>query len=451
MSETTAQTPATPAETSDTLRNLVLFGIVGALILGTGFVQSWNTALFILNFGLISAIMSLGVNLQWGFAGLFNVGVMGFVALGGLATVLVSMPPVGEAWAAGGLRVLLGLVLGAATVLGAVLAWSRVPPGRMRGLVVAAVVVAGFFLFRWVFDAGVGAVEAVNPASTGYLGGLGLPVLFAWPVGGLLAAGAAWLIGRIALGLRSDYLAIATLGISEIVIAVLKNEDWLARGVKNVAGLDSPVPSAVELQSADWFLSFAQGLGMTPIDASTLFVRVSYTVLFLIVLALLMWLSERALNSPWGRMMRAIRDNRDAAEAMGKDVVARHRQIFILGSGVVGVAGAMLVTMDGLFTPGTYNPLRYTFLIWVMVIVGGSGNNWGAVLGGFLIWFTWTQAEAWGPQAMEIVTAGMAPDSALAAHLMDNAPHMRLFIMGLVLLVTLRFFPKGLIPEQVRR
>ena len=230
----------------------------------------------------------------------------------------------------------------------------------------------------------------------------------------------------------------------------LKNEDWLARGVKNVSGLDSPVPSAVELQASDWFVALAAELGMTPIDASTVFVRASYTVLFLIVLGLLMWLSERALNSPWGRMMRAIRDNRDAAEAMGKDVVARHRQIFVLGSAVVGIAGAMLVTMDGLFTPGTYNPLRFTFLIWVMVIVGGSGNNWGAVLGGFLIWFTWTQAEVWGPQAMEILTAGMG-DSPLAAHLMDNAPHMRLFIMGLVLLITLRFFPKGLIPEQVRR
>ncbi|PJN93240.1 hypothetical protein CNY89_22470, partial [Amaricoccus sp. HAR-UPW-R2A-40] len=88
-----------------------------------------------------------------------------------------------------------------------------------------------------------------------------------------------------------------------------------------------------------------------------------------------------AVASPWGRMMRAIRDNRDAAEAMGKDVTARHLQVFVLGSAVVGVAGAMLVTLDGQFTPGSYTPLRYTFIIWVMVIVGGSGNNWGAVLG----------------------------------------------------------------------
>jgi branched-chain amino acid transport system permease protein len=103
-------------------------------------------------------------------------------------------------------------------------------------------------------------------------------------------------------------------------------------------------------------------------------------------------------------MMRAIRDNRDAAEAMGKDVTGRHLQIFVLGSAVVGIAGAMLTTLDGQFTPGQYNPLRFTFLIWVMVIVGGSGNNWGAVLGGFLIWFLWVEAEPVGGWLMSVMT-----------------------------------------------
>jgi len=67
--------------------------------------------------------------------------------------------------------------------------------------------------------------------------------ILAWPVGGLLAAGAAWIVGKTALGLRSDYLAIATLGISEIVIAVIKNEDWMARGVKNVIGIPARFPT----------------------------------------------------------------------------------------------------------------------------------------------------------------------------------------------------------------
>ena len=115
----------------------------------------------------------------------------------------------------------------------------------------------------------------------------------------------------------------------------------------------------------------------------------------------LIWLSERALNSPWGRMMRAIRDNEVAAEAMGKDVTRRHLQIFILGSAVVGLAGAMMTSMDGQLTPGTYQPLRFTFLIWVMVIVGGSGNNWGSVLGGLLIGWLCLVVEFLGPQLMD--------------------------------------------------
>ena len=176
-----------------------------------------------------------------------------------------------------------------------------------------------------------------------------------------------------------------------------------------------------------------------------------YLAIFGAVLLAIIWLSERALNSPWGRMMRAIRDNEVSAEAMGKDVKGRHLQVFILGSAVIGIAGAMLVTLDSQFTPGSYQPLRYTFLIWVMVIVGGSGNNWGAVLGGFLIWFLWVEAEPLGTWLMDVITAGMAQDSPLRAHLIDSAAHMRLMVMGLILILVLRFAPQGLIPERRQR
>ncbi|AVO36447.1 branched-chain amino acid ABC transporter permease [Pukyongiella litopenaei] len=432
---------------SEMMKNTGLFALVGALILATGFLQSWNTALLILNMGLISAIMAIGVNLQWGFAGLFNIGVMGFVALGGLAAVLVAMPPTTEAWAAGGLGVIVGLLLGAATVVAAVLVVRRMPPGPLRVVVLIAVLVAGFFLYRAVFDPAVAAVEKVNPAGTGYLGGLGLPVLIAWPVGGLLAAGAAWLIGKTALGLRSDYLAIATLGIAEIIIAVLKNEDWLARGVKNVVGIPRPLPYEIDLQSDPGFVDRAAGFGLDPVTASTLYVKLGYSLLFLAVLLVVLWGAQMALKSPWGRMMRAIRDNEVASEAMGKDVTARHLQIFVLGSAICGVAGAMMTTLDGQLTPGTYQPLRFTFLIWVMVIVGGSGNNFGAVLGAMLIWFLWVQVEPIGLLLMQLITSGL-PEGALKQHLVESAAHMRLFTMGLILLLVLRFSPRGLIPEK---
>ncbi|MCV6595141.1 MAG: branched-chain amino acid ABC transporter permease, partial [Silicimonas sp.] len=152
--------------------------------------------------------------------------------------------------------------------------------------------------------------------------------------------------------------------------------------------------------------------------------------------------------SPWGRMMRAIRDNEVSAEAMGKDVTARHLQIFILGSAVCGLAGAMMTTLDGQLTPASYQPLRFTFLVWVMVIVGGSGNNFGAVLGGFLIFYLWVSVDTFGLFLIETITAGMSDGYWLKDHLLDSAAHMRLLTMGLILLLVLRFSPRGLIPER---
>lgn len=433
---------------SEPLKNLSLFALVGGLIVATGFMQGWNAALFMLNMGLLSAIMALGVNLQWGFAGLFNVGVMGFVALGGLAAVLVSMPPTGEAWATGGARVIGALVFGAAIIIAAVFLWTRMPAGRLRALAMIVLLIAGFFAYRAIFDPAVASIEKVNPALTGYLGGLGLPAVVSWPVGGLLAAGAAWLIGKTALGLRSDYLAIATLGIAEITIAILKNEEWLTRGVKNVVGLPRPVPYEVDLQADPVFVERAASLGFDAVEGSTLFVKLCYTGLFAAVLILLLVLSQRALNSPWGRMMRAIRDNENAAEAMGKDVTRRHLQVFVLGSAICGLAGAMLITMESQLVPSAYQPLRFTFLVWVMVIVGGSGNNFGAVLGGFLIWFLWDQGEEIGLAVMNFITLGLPDGSALKDHLINSAAHMRLLTIGVILLLVLRFSPRGLIPER---
>lgn len=429
------------------IKNIALFAGVAGLILLTGFMQSWNSALLILNMGLISAIMAIGVNLQWGFAGLFNVGIMGFVALGGLAAVLVSMPPTTEAWTQGGTGVVVALLMGAATIAVATMVMKRMAPGRARTITMLVLLVGGFFVYRGLFDPSVQAVEKVNPAGTGYLGGLGLPVVLAWPVGGALAAGAAWLIGKTALGLRSDYLAIATLGIAEIIIAVLKNEDWLSRGVKNVIGIPRPLPYEIDLQNDPAFVERAVNLGIDPVTASTLYVKLGYGLLFLVVLLILLWMAEMALKSPWGRMMRAIRDNEVAAEAMGKDVTRRHLQVFVLGSAVCGVAGAMMTTLDGQLTPGTYQPLRFTFLVWVMVIVGGSGNNFGSVLGAMLIWFLWVQVEPIGLFMMQLLTSGL-PDGGLKEHLIDSAAHMRLLTMGVILLLVLRFSPRGLIPEK---
>ena len=431
------------------IRNAMLFAAMAAALIAVGMYQSWNVALAILNLQLISAVMALGTNMQWGYAGLINVGIMGFAAVGGVTAVLISMPPVPEAWRAGGTGVLLAGVAVVATVVAAVVARARLE-GRPRTLATLLIVAVGYVVIRYFYDPAVDAIEAVDPAKTGYLGGLGLPILLGWLAGGIAAAGVAWVIGKVALGLRSDYLAIATLGISEIIIAILKNEDWLSRGVKNVTGLPRPVPYEVQLQQKAWFIDLAARWRQDPGLFSGVIVKGMYAVLFAIVLLVLYALAQRALASPWGRMMRAIRDNRDAAAAMGKNVKKRHLQVFVLGSAVVGIGGAMLTTLDGQFTPGSYQPLRYTFLIWVMVIVGGSGNNTGSILGAFLVWFVWVEAEPAGVWLMQALSGVLPENSALSDHLLDAAPHLRLFLMGLILLVVLRFSPRGLIPEPRR-
>jgi branched-chain amino acid transport system permease protein len=430
-------------------RNVFLFAGVALLFILTGVFQSWNLSLNILNLALLSAIMAIGVNIQWGYAGLFSTGIVGSVALGGLAVVLVSARPVPDGWAAGGPRIFGALLFAAVAIALAVWLYRRLKPGASRSLALALYLVIIFFIYRAVLDPAVTAVEANNPAQAGNIGGLGLNSLLAWLVGALLAAAAAWVIGKIALGLREDYLAIATLGIAEIIVTILRNEDWLARGVKNLIDLPRPwpVPYEVELQVNPAFLDQVATIGADPVTASTIFVKLLYATMFGLVLVILVWGCERALNSPWGRTVRAIRDNEISAAAMGKDVKFRHLQIFIIGSAVVGLAGAMLTSMEGQLTPPSYLPLRFTFLIWVMVIVGGSGNNWGSILGGLLIGWLYLAVEFLGPQVMGAITAGL-PAGDLKDHLQDTAAHMRLLTLGVVLLLVMRFAPRGLIPEK---
>ena len=111
----------------------------------------------------------------------------------------------------------------------------------------------------------------------------------------------------------------------------------------------------------------------------------------------------------------------------------------------------MLTTLDGQFTPGSYQPLRFTFIIWVMVIVGGSGNNLGSIFGGFFIWFMWIEAEPLSIAFISLLTNGLDYNSPVRMHLIASAPHLRLFIMGSILLLALRFMPQGVIPEKVSK
>jgi len=447
---------------------IIAYIIMLGLITLVGIFQSWSIALSILCFCLISAVMTMGANIQWGYAGLINFGIMGYTALGGLAAVLVSVPPVKEAWQAGGLNMILSTLLIAAIVFSVRFIIKNYKKSKKRNYVIALVIIIGLILLRLISGPAIESIEAVNPATTGFLGGMGLPIMFSWIVGAFFAGGLAYIIGKIALGLRADYLAIATLLISEIVIAVIKHEDWLSRGVKNVIGLKRPVPYEIDLQAKEWFINlvakFNQGtlslitdslekeemLKQLVIEGSTVFVKLCFAGLFTIVVIILLIITQKALYSPWGRMMRAIRDNEEAANAMGKNVVKQHLLIFVLGSAIVGIAGAMMVTYDGLFTPGSYRPMRYTFLIWVMVIVGGSGNNFGAVLGGFAVWFLWIEAAPIALFLINFFTSGLDEANAFRLHLIDSIPYFRFLMMGIGLLLIMRYRPKGILPEKIK-
>ena len=429
----------------------ILYILMTITLLFVGFFQSWNVALTIFNLCLISSIMTLGINIQWGNAGIVNFGVMGFAALGGLANIIISMPPTLNAWDAGGAMIIIGLIIFTSSITFSIILFKKSNlNNKIKYLISFVFIISAYFIMRLLVDAPIEKIEAIEPAKTGYLGGFNLPVLLSWPVGGLLAAFSAFIIGKISLGLRSDYLAIATLGISEIIIYFLKNEDWLSRGVKNVNGLPRPVPYEIELQSKEWVLKVSDYLNIDITELSSILVKLSYSILFIIVLLIILFLLEIAVKSPWGRMMRAIRDNEVSANAMGKNIKQRHLQVFIIGSAIVGLAGAMLTTLDGQFTPVSYQPLRYTFLIWIMVIVGGSGNNFGSIIGGFLIWFFWVQSEPLGLWFISQITTHISDTNIIKNHLLENAAHIRLMFMGIILLITLRFAPKGLIPEVKR-
>ena len=284
--------------------------------------------------------------------------------------ISICAAPVPEAWSVGGVNMMTCLGIIILMIFSTRYILKNIQKSNKRNYLIAGIIIVGLILIKIIAGPAIEQIEAVDPAKTGFLGGLGLPVLFSWIVGGLFAAGLAFIVGKVALGLRADYLAIATLLIAEIVVSIIKHEDWLARGVKNVIGLKRPAPYEIDLQTSPWFINLVEKfhsakldlanslserqdiLNQLVIDASSVYVKLCFAGMFLVVVIILLIITQKALYSPWGRMMRAIRDNEEAASAMGKNVVKQHLFIFILGSAIVGIAGAMMVTNDGLFTPG---------------------------------------------------------------------------------------------------
>jgi branched-chain amino acid transport system permease protein len=422
-------------------RSLGLFAGLFVLILVVGWLMGLPFTSSRLVEAAAYALIALGLNIQWGYGGLFNFGIMGFLMLGGFAVTFISYPVNASFWGGDG-PMLLGraaLAFGVGVLL--VLAARRSDRIGITGRWKAALVGLAWFVGYCVYRSQIDPAAAYIEANAGFVGGLGLNAVFGWIFGGVLAAGVAYIVGKIALGLRTDYLAIATIGISEIIRALIKNMDWLTRGTLTVSPIPWPTPLPQDYQAG----------GADQVSA-LLLARGGYLALAIVVLGLAMWLVSRAYSGPWGRMMRAIRDNFVAAASMGKDVKARQLEIFIFGSVLMGIGGAMLVSFTQIFDPSSYQPINHTFLIWVMIIVGGAGNNWGAVFGAVLIWLVWVVSEPVAKAIFETVSYwSTSVGWSEIPDIESRSAQMRVFVLGLVITIALRYAPKGLIPEQVKR
>jgi branched-chain amino acid transport system permease protein len=291
--------------------------------------------LFFLNLVGIYAVLVLGLNMQWGMTGQFNIGIAGFFAVGAYTSAILTTGP-----------------------------------------------------------------------SDNWLGGFDLPFLAGLAGAVIVTIPIAWVIGRITARLRTDYLAIATSGIAEIIRLFFLNEGWLSNGTRGIPGIDAPF----DVGNAGYLLIVA------------VFVAGTYLLV------------EIARRSPWGRVLRAIRDNEAATAAAGKDVARFRLEAFVVGSCIMALGGGLYAHFVGFISPEAFRPLYGTFLVWVMLIAGGSGNNRGALLGALVVWIIWSSTE---------VLADLMPTA-----LIGSESAFRIFLIGVLLQIILVSRPQGLLPEK---
>jgi branched-chain amino acid transport system permease protein len=296
---------------------------------------------FFLATALSYAIICLGLNLQWGQTGLFNVGVAGFVAIGAYTSAILT-----------------------------------------------------------------------TPGSSEHLGGFAMPIPLGL-AGAMLAAGASsFLIGATTLRLRADYLAITTFGIAVAIHLFVLNAKSITGGPFGIGFIPRPFG---ELAETPLLFNLAN-LGLIGGVAFTVYVALG-----------------RLLRSPWGRVLRAIREDERAADALGKSPNRFRLQAFALGGAVMGLGGAIQAHFIGFIAPDNYLS-SLTFLVWAMLIIGGSGNNLGAVLGALLLWAIWSLSST-------AIATLFAPEQ------QARAAALQIVLIGVLLCVTLLLRPRGLFGE----
>lgn len=322
----------------------------------------------------IYAVLSLGLNSQWGLTGHLNFGVAGFFAMGAFTSALIT---------------------------------STAPTGVLANYSQQA------FGLEMPFLIGVAAAAIAT---------------------GLLA----FLIAIPVLKLREDYLAIATLGIAEVIRLVFQNERWLANGPQPLRGIPRPLSCLVEDGGCSWLptgvVNFLEPLA----QRDYIFV---YLVIVTLFVALIYVALERISRSPWGRALRAVREEESSAAMNGKNVASLRIQSFVVGGVIMGIAGALYGPYVASIDYSHFRPLFATFLVWVMLMLGGSGNNRGAILGAFIIWGVWS-GTAFLAEAITPVLSMISSDFA------SRTPYLRWMLVAILLEVIVLYRPAGLLKEQ---
>lgn len=357
----------------------VLLGIAGAVG-----VEPIRMVSYLVNFVILAslyALLALGLNVQWGYTGLFNIGIAGFFGLGAyVSTILVQNPKNLE-----------------------------VAPG-----------LAGFF-----------ATYYNLPFPVGLLG--------AMLASGLLAL----IVGFATLRLRTDYLAIATIGISEILRIIVTNERTLTEGTRGIPNIPQPLYQCLVRQVVPkppcelWGIQIPQFI-------EPAYYNWFYILIVIGVLALGLVLVEIVARSPWGRVLRAVREDEDATSALGKNVFAFKLQSLIVGAVIMGAAGSLWAHFVKFVDPQIFDPISGTFLVWVMLIVGGTGNNRGAVLGAFIMWGIWSATNFLNDVLPPILDTPLGKIN-VAAQLFGP---IRIISIAIMLELILLFRPRGLLGEE---
>jgi branched-chain amino acid transport system permease protein len=277
--------------------------------------------------------------------------------------------------------------------------------------------IAGFFLIG-AYTAAI-AITPPTPPSTGYpghLGGFQLPLAIGALLAMLLSGSTAILVALPTVRLRADYLAIATLAFAEVVRTVATNLEPVTAGTIGIVG----IPHIIE-----W-----SGPNRAFLNTTTV-VLVGAAILLALFLIL-----HFTVESPWGRVLRAIREDEEATMAVGKNTFWYKLQVFGIGGALMGLAGWLFaVTLLYIEPVGSFAP-AITFSVWVMVIVGGAGNLRGAVVGAFVIYgFEW----------LSVQLKDLAPD-----FLKDAIPYIRLMVVGVLLIILIILRPEGILREKKR-